>query len=289
MNLYSSNLGKSFGLEDHHIFPQSVLYKNGYDASDPKQRQKVNEIANRAYLTKKANLRASNGLPSNYLPQVKANYPTALRNQFIPDNESLWGVDNYEAFLTERRKLIASGINQFLESLIAEAPRPEPLDQALKRILNGGESEEVEFKSSFRWDYKENRKNKGLEGVIAKAVAGFMNAKGGILLIGIGPDREILGLQNDYATLNDDQNRDGFEQKLIHVLMRRIGKDSATLARVAFVELNGKDVCWVRVEPSSKPVYVEDDGDVKFYVRIGNSTQPMNAKELTEYVSKHWS
>ena len=180
MNLYSSNLGKSFGLEDHHIFPQSVLYKNGYDASDPKQRQKVNEIANRAYLTKKANLRASNGLPSNYLPQVKANYPTALRNQFIPDNESLWGVDNYEAFLTERRKLIASEINQFLESLIAEAPRPEPLDQALKRILNGGESEEVEFKSSFRWDYKENRKNKGLEGVIAKAVAGFMNAKGGI-------------------------------------------------------------------------------------------------------------
>lgn len=108
-------------------------------------------------------------------------------------------------------------------------------------------------------------------------------------MIGIGPDREILGLQNDYATLNDDQNRDGFEQKLIHVLMRRIGKDSATLARVAFVELNGRDVCWVRVEPSSKPVYVEDDGDVKFYVRIGNSTQPMNAKELTEYVSKHWS
>jgi predicted HTH transcriptional regulator len=55
------------------------------------------------------------------------------------------------------------------------------------------------------------------------------------------------------------------------------------------VEIDEKDVCWVRVEPSSKPVYVEDDGNVKFYVRIGNSTQPMNAEELTEYVSKHWN
>ena len=217
-----------------------------------------------ACIGKKANLRASNGLPSKYLPQVKANYPTALPNQFIPDNDGFWAVENYEAFLTERRKLIASGINDFLECLIADAPRPEPMDQTLKRLLNGGESEEVEFKSSFRWDYKENRKNKALEGVIAKAVAGFMNAKGGVLLIGIGPDRELLGLQNDYAALNDDQNRDGFEQKLIHVLMRRIGKDSATLVRLSFVEMNGKDVWRVRVEPSSKPVYVEDDGDVKF-------------------------
>jgi len=289
MNLYSSNLGKSFGLEDHHVFPQSVLYKNGYDANEPKQRQKVNEIANRAFLTKKANLRASNALPSNYLPQVKTNYPNALKDQFIPDNSSLWEVERYENFLTERRKLIATGINQFLDSLIADAPRPESPDQTLRRMLDRGESEEVEFKSSFRWDYKENRKNKALEGVIAKAVAGFMNAKGGTLLMGVGPNKEVLGLQNDFATLQKDQDRDGFEQKLMHVLMRRIGKDSATLAHVSFVELDGKDVCWLRVEPSSKPVYVEDDGDVKFYVRIGNSTQPMNPKELTDYVSKRWS
>lgn len=289
MNLYSSNLGKSFGLEDHHIFPQSVLYKNGYDATETKQRQKVNEIANRAFLTKKANLRASNALPSHYLPQVKANYPTALRDQFIPENIPLWEVDRYEDFLAERRKIIATAINQFLDNLIAESPKPESLDESLKRLLARGESEDTEFKSSLRWDYKESRKNKDLEGVIAKTVAGLMNSKGGTLLIGIGPNKEVLGLQNDYATLHNDQNRDGFEQKLIQILMRRLGKDSATLAHVSFMEIENKDVCWVRVEPGPKPVYVEDDGDVRFYVRIGNSTQPMNPKELTEYASKHWS
>jgi len=59
MKLYNNNLGTSFGLEDHHIFPQSVLYKNGYKKKESKDRKIVNDLANRAYLTKKANLRAS--------------------------------------------------------------------------------------------------------------------------------------------------------------------------------------------------------------------------------------
>jgi len=43
------------------------------------------------------------------------------------------------------------------------------------------------------------------------------------------------------------------------------------------------------VEPSSKPVYVEQGDQFKFYVRLGNTTQPMNPKEMTQYVSMHWS
>lgn len=49
--MYNSNLGKSYGLEDHHIFPQSVLYKNGYKKKESKDRKIVNDIANRAFLT----------------------------------------------------------------------------------------------------------------------------------------------------------------------------------------------------------------------------------------------
>src|SRR5208283_4722414 len=96
VKLYNSNLGKSFGLEDHHIFPQSVLYKNGYKKEESKDRKMVNDLANRAYLTKKANLRASNRSPSKYLPQVQAKYPKALVNQFIPTNPMLWDVENYQ-------------------------------------------------------------------------------------------------------------------------------------------------------------------------------------------------
>ena len=288
VKMYNNNLGKSYGLEDHHIFPQSVLYKNGYKKKDSNDRKVVNDLSNRAFLTKKANLRASNALPSKYLPEVLAKYSKALSPQFVPTNTALWEVENYAGFLTERRKLIAQGINTFLDGLLAEDQQPQPIDEQIKAIIAGGESEVVEFKSSLRWDYKTSVKNKVLESVIVKTVAGFMNGKGGTLLVGIGPKGEILGIENDYSTLQKDPTRDGFEQKLTQLLANYIGKEFVPLTHVSFVAVEDKDICWLRVEPSPKPVYVEEENDTKFYARLGNTTQPMNPKEMTQYISMRW-
>jgi predicted HTH transcriptional regulator len=115
-----------------------------------------------------------------------------------------------------------------------------------------------------------------------------LNGKGGTLLVGIGPKGEILGIENDYATLQKDPTRDGFEQKLTHLLANYLGKEFVPLTHVSFVSVEDKDVCWLRVEPSSKPVYVEEENDFKFYVRLGNTTQPMNPKEMTQYISMRW-
>ena len=290
VQLYSGNLGKSFGLEDHHIFPQSVLYKNGYDANDSKHRKKVNEIANRAVLTKKANLKTAANTPAKYLPEVKRKYPKALDAQFIPNNSAVWELDQYDDFLIERRRLLSTGINDFMDSLLAQqATKQLGGTELVMQLMKNGESEQVEYKSSLRWDYKENKKNKDLESVISKSVAGFMNAKGGTLLIGVGPDRQILGLENDYKSFSKDQNRDGFEQKLTSIMGGELGKDVTTLVTASFIDLDGKDICWVRVEPSFRPVYIEQNGDFKFYVRLGNSTQPMNVKESADYITHRWS
>lgn len=289
VKMYNNNLGKSYGLEDHHIFPQSVLYKNGYKKKESKDRKIVNDLSNRAFLTKKANLRASNALPSKYLPEVQAKHAKALSAQFIPTNSTLWEVENYAEFLTERRKLIVQGINGFLDGLLAEDQPPQPVDEQIKSLIANGENEVVEFKSSLRWDYKTGSKNKALEAVIVKAVAGFLNGKGGTLLVGIGPKGEILGLENDYGTFHKDPNRDGFEQKLTNLLANGIGKEFIPLTHVGFVAVQDKDVCWLRVESSPKPVYVEEESDIKFYARLGNTTQPMNPKEMTEYISIRWN
>lgn len=289
VKLYNGNLGKSFGLEDHHIFPQSVLYKSGYQKKESKDRKIVNDLANRAFLTKKANLRAASALPSVYLPNVQAKYPKALGNQFVPTNPKLWEVENYAQFLAERRKLIASAINGFLDSLLAQDEEPQPIDEQIRAIIADGESENVEFKSSLRWDYKTNLKNKALESVIVKTVAGFMNGKGGTLLIGVGPKGEVLGLEKDYGTFHKDPNRDGFEQKVIHLLANHLGKELVPiLVHISFVAVEGMDVCWLRVDQSPNPVYVEDENDFKFYARVGNTTQPLNPKEMTQYISMRW-
>jgi len=44
---------------------------------------------------------------------------------------------------------------------------------------------------------------------LVKRVAGFLNSGGGTLLIGIGPDREVVGLSHDYASVKQT-NGDGF-------------------------------------------------------------------------------
>lgn len=285
VKLYNNNIGKSFGLEDHHIFPQSVLYKNGYDQADPKQKKMVNELSNRAFLTKKANLRASNAFPSKYLPEVKAKYQKALAQQFVPANPKLWEVEKYPQFLAERRRLIAAAINNFLDKLLQSVERAETPEEQIGTFIANGESEKVEFKSSIRWDYATNAKNKELELPIIKTIAGFMNGKGGTLLIGVSPKGEILGLENDYKTFSSDPNRDGFEQRLTHLIASRLGKEFNQFATISFTAVTGKDVCWVQVEPAAVPVYVEDGNDFKFFVRLGNTTQLMNPKEMTEFLS----
>ncbi len=116
-----------------------------------------------------------------------------------------------------------------------------------------------------------------------------MNGKGGTLLIGVGPKGEILGVENDYGTFQKDSNRDGFEQKVIHLLAHHLGKEFVPmLVQVNFVAVEGKDISWLRVEASPKPVYVEEENEIKFYARVGNTTQPMNPKEMTQYISMRW-
>ena len=68
--------GDAYGLNSHHIFPQSVLYKNGWDADNYMHRQAVNEIGNRAFLTaSRKNLEISNKSPADYLSKIQAAYP----------------------------------------------------------------------------------------------------------------------------------------------------------------------------------------------------------------------
>ena len=75
------------------------------------------------------------------------------------------------------------------------------LEENLGALIAQGEGPKLEFKSSFRWDYKQDKLNRGLENAVLKTLAGFMNGQGGTLLIGVDDSGEVLGLEKDYETL----------------------------------------------------------------------------------------
>ena len=55
------------------------------------------------------------------------------------------------------------------------------LDQQVAALIAAGESSTVEFKSSVRWDVRENRLNDALKFSVIKTVAAFLNSNGGTL------------------------------------------------------------------------------------------------------------
>lgn len=164
----------------------------------------------------------------------------------------------------------------FLESELA-------LD--LASVIGQGEGERIEFKSTLRWDCDEKRANRVLETVIAKTIAGFMNHRGGSLIIGVSDSGEILGLEGDYLTLKH-KNRDGFERCVIDLVKTRLGGDKCSLVHCTFGEVGGKDVCRVIVEPATEAVYCLEGKVPKYYLRTGNGTRELDVREALAHAER---
>ncbi len=144
IQLTSHLLGKGKGLQVHHIFPKSLLYKHGYTKPE------VNAIANFTFLTQETNLKVSNKDPQQYLEEYLQKHPGAVESHWIPMDRNLWKVENYPDFLAARRELLAKTANGFLESLytgaIPEAePTPSIYELQLADVPGGFASEEEEL------------------------------------------------------------------------------------------------------------------------------------------------
>jgi len=277
-------MGDYYSIQSHHIFPQAFLYKNGYDSENHLDKQKVNEIANRAFITRDTNFDISDSTPSIYLDEVSSKYPEALKQQMIPTEKSLWDVEKYNEFLTARRKMIADSINSFLESLKGKESEEEI---NYDEIIKNGENDYVEFKSSLRWDYEQGNVNKLMEQIIAKTLSAFMNAEGGKILIGVKDDGEILGIGKDCDTLKN-KNRDGFLLQLTQVINQYLGKEFNQYINIKIVQIQGKDVSVVDVTNSAMPVFLKNADKEEFYIRASASSQPMSIREANEYIKTHW-
>ena len=151
---------------------------------------------------------------------MKERFPKALELQCIPEDQELWKLENFEEFLKERRKMLAQQLNAFLQGITKTSDSELPV--TIEDLINEGESGELEFKSSLRWDLSERIVNKKLEDVAMKTVAAFANSEGGILLIGVADDGQVLGLESDYHSLSE-ADRDKFELHLRNLLNKHCG------------------------------------------------------------------
>lgn len=159
-------------------------------------------------------------------------------------------------------------------------------------LISESEHERLEFKATLRFDERNGGINKDLEKATMKTIAAFMNSNGGHLIIGVGDlprlssgeanGREVIGLENDYQTLNR-KDSDGFENHFTQIFNRMIGPEFRGLIRLRFQSVDDRDVCVIQVLASSRPIYLRSEGEEHFYVRTGNVTTPLKLSEVESY------
>ena len=156
-------------------------------------------------------------------------------------------------------------------------------------IITHGESKQVEFKQTGRINLHTKQRDPIIEQTVVKSIAGFMNAEGGTLLIGVTDSGEIFGIETDLKTLGKRQNPDGFALWLTSLLDNMLGPVAAAGVTFHFDDFPDGTICRVDVTPGTAPTFVKaKKGEANLYVRLNNATRLLNTAEALQYVQTRW-
>jgi predicted HTH transcriptional regulator len=118
-----------------------------------------------------------------------------------------------------------------------------------------------------------------MEHAVLKTIAGFLNHKGGFLLVGVKDNKEVIGLDNDKFKTEDDMML-----HLGNIIKRSIGKQFGSYIMPRIEDCDGKRILVIECHPSRSPVYVKDGQNEKFYVRGPADTDDLSISEAQAYI-----
>lgn len=157
-------------------------------------------------------------------------------------------------------------------------------------VIQKGESQTVEFKSTLRIDLKTNKPEKFIEHSVLKTLAAFLNSDGGTLLIGIEDNKNIIGLEPDFNSFSKVDKLDEFQKHFDNLISKSIGNRFHRYLKVEFPVLDGNIICAISIkEKSEEAVYIINDaGQETFYIRRQASTIDLKPSETIKYIQEHW-
>ncbi|WP_430410452.1 RNA-binding domain-containing protein [Kordia sp.] len=184
-------------------------------------------------------------------------------------------------------KIIPSKIALKITKVIAKKHSSLKLrrsDFSTLEIIQQGESDFVEFKSTLRYNIMSKKKDSNIELSSLKTVAAFLNTSGGTLLIGVADDSSIHGL-----SLDEFANDDKLLLHFTNLLRDKIGEKTLGLVHYEIVTIKNEQILRVDVSKSNSPVFVKFQNNEYFYVRSGPSTLSLKFSEFYNYNLKHFT
>ena len=208
-----------------------------------------------------------------------------LQEKIIKSNEKLKQLKNKINIFEEEialNPLSVYSIENDLNSLLNSLNLLNESDKILS-LIRKGESKTLEFKSTLRKSIeKEGIPDSVIEKATLKNLAGFMNSKGGILLVGVNDNGKILGLENDQFKSKDD-----LLKHVKNLIKRDFEPEFYDFIDYKIVLVSDKQLLMFECKPSGKPVFLGKDGE--FFVRTNPATDKLSGKKMLEYVNTHFN
>ncbi|RLD03505.1 MAG: BREX system Lon protease-like protein BrxL [Chloroflexota bacterium] len=177
----------------------------------------------------------------------------------------------------------SNGTDDAESALLDKNRRSTRKETEVEELIDKGESDQVEFKSTLRWNLHAKRIDKGVEHSALKTIVAFLNKEGGTLLVGIGDDGNVLGIEPDRFP-----NEDKYLLHFSNLVNDKIGKQHSDYIRWGLREIQDKFILRVDCAPSPNPVFLKAKDGEEFYIRTGPSSVQLSAREVLEYSKKHF-
>lgn len=184
----------------HHIFPVAHLRKKTLSPI-------ANRLGNLAWIQHSSNRNIIKDRdPADYLRRILLadGGESALRTQAVPTNPQLYR--DAKRFILARERQLAHDMNELM-SLWGQghSGRFEVQTRArrtVEEIVNGKhESHTIEFKSTFRLDLNTKELSAIVAHSLLKAVVSLANSGGGVVVIGVTDDGNVIGVEEEREAL----------------------------------------------------------------------------------------
>ena len=248
-------------------------------------------------------------LTKNSLGEMTVIYPNLeIQNQVIDAHKKIQqlnsSIGEYNKTLNIDPSLIISetigNINEML-NLVGKLTDEE----RVKLMIQKMESDTNEFKQTWRlpmaelqeWQNFTEESNK-IKFVVMKVIASYLNANGGELLIGYSEvSHQIEGLEGEFNYFDPGEDiktqKDHFNTKFEHTLSSTFEDYFQQFISPRFVTNDNKIVYFISCKKADRPCYIKGNKAKKvlgseFYRRKGDSSDPLEGKELVEYIFNQW-
>lgn len=155
--------------------------------------------------------------------------------------------------------------------------------EKIRAIVRTGESKTVEFKQTLSVEVKTDKREKYIEKMVLKTLVAFLNTDGGILLVGVSDNKDIIGIQSEIK--KNYKNNDKFLLHFKNLIKTLIGESFYPFIDYRLVDVESCKILRIDCKPSNEPCYFESKD---FYIRTNPATDKLEGPKMVDYIQRHF-